>query len=369
MNEAIAVSPGMSVKPHRWQRGIGLAAGILALATFGVWLNERVSNGASGKAATTHWALVQSRTVETIVSATGTVKLKTGAEVRVGSQLSGIVQKLNVSIGSRVKRGDVIAEIDSQSIVAKVAEAQAQLARDQVALVKAERDDGRMQRLVAANATSQQQADDARANLELARATVVSSERALRSAEVDLNYVTIRAPIGGTVASVSTQQGETVAAAFATPTFATIIADNALEVVAMVDEADIGSVRVGQPVTFTTETYPDRDFHGQVVRIAPVATIVSGVVNYETGIAIDGDKSLLKPDMTTNVSIRTASRTGMFVPASAVRQGDRGAFVIVRAKGGGQIARHIVLGSRKAGEVEIARGIPSSDSVLVEEKP
>ena len=115
-------------------------------------------------------------------------------------------------------------------------------------------------------------------------------------AQVDLSYVEIRAPISGTVASITTQQGETVAASFATPTFVTIIQEAALEVIAMVDEADIGNVRRGEKVVFTTETYPDHEFQGTVTRIAPVATVLSGVVNYQVAISIERDIALLRPD-------------------------------------------------------------------------
>jgi RND family efflux transporter MFP subunit len=304
-----------------------------------------------------------------MVSATGTVKLETGAEVRVGAQLSGIVEKLNVGVGSQVARGDIIAEIDSRAVLAKVAQAEAQLAHDEVALAKARRDDGRMRRLADAEAISIQQADDARATLELAEATVNASRRALDAARVDLNYVAIRAPISGTVASVSTQQGETVAASFATPTFVTIIQENALEVVAMVDEADIGNVRIGQPVTFTTETYPDRDFAGHVTRIAPVATIVSGVVNYEVGIAVEGDRMALKPDMTTNVSISTASHPALFIPAAGVHQGSGGKYVVVRSADGAQIHRTITTGGRKGGDIEILSGLAVNTPVLMGDGP
>lgn len=361
MNAAAAT---MGTKPPRLRRWAVLAV-LLALSVAAAFFGRDLWSASPSSPIEPHWTLPQSREVDATVSATGTVKLKTGAEVRVGAQLSGIVEKLNVSIGSRVKAGDVIAEIDSRAVTASVEQARAQLAHDEVALAKAELDDARMQRLRAAQAVATQQVDDARAALQLARATVVSSRRALEMAEVSLNYVTIRAPISGTIASVSTQQGETVAAAFATPTFVTIIEDDALEVVAMVDEADIGAVRLGEPVTFTTETYPDRDFAGRVVRIAPVATIVSGVVNYEVGIAIAGDMSVLKPDMTTNVTIRTASHRGLFVPQVAIRQGPGGKFVIVRGTGGAQIRRRVVTVGRKGGDVEITRGLSGDEAVMV----
>ena len=365
---AAAATMGKGTKSP-WLRRSAVLVVLLALSAVAAFFSRDFRSANRSSQIQSHWTLPQSREVDATVSATGTVKLKTGAEVRVGAQLSGIVEKLNVSIGSRVKAGDVIAEIDSRAVMAGVEQARAQLAHDEVALAKAELDDARMERLKTAQAVATQQVDDARAALQLARATVVSSRRALQAAEVSLNYVTIRAPIGGTIASVSTQQGETVAAAFATPTFVTIIKDDALEVVAMVDEADIGTVRIGEPVTFTTETYPDRDFAGRVVRIAPVATIVSGVVNYEVGIAIMGDKSVLKPDMTANVTIRTASRRALFVPAAAIHQGPGGKFAIVRASGGVQVARRVVTAGRKGDDVEVTRGLSDNQAVLVGDGP
>lgn len=248
------------------------------------------------------------RVVSSDITATGTVRLKSGADVRVGAQISGIVEKLNVSVGSHVRAGQVIAVLDTRAIRAVIAESDATLAKDQAVLAKDALNAARMQRLLATQDVSQQQADDARAELTAQRAAVAYDGNNLVAARLNLSYATIRAPVSGIVAAVSTQQGETVAAAFATPTFVTIIQPRALEMVALVDEADIGPVRVGQPVTFTTETYPDRQFSGRVTRIAPVATIISGVVNYEVAASIDGNVDSLRPDMTATASIHTAER-------------------------------------------------------------
>lgn len=248
------------------------------------------------------------RIVSSDITATGTVQLKSGADVRVGAQISGIVEKLNVSVGSHVRAGQVIAVLDTRAIRATIAGSEATLAKDRAVLVKDALIDARMRRLLMTHDVSQQQADDAHADLAAQRATVAYDGNNLAAATLNLSYATIRAPVSGIVSSVSTQQGETVAAAFATPTFVTIIQPHALEMVAMVDEADIGPVRVGQPVTFTTETYPDRQFSGKVTRIAPTATIISGVVNYEVAASIDGNVEPLRPDMTATASIRTAER-------------------------------------------------------------
>jgi RND family efflux transporter MFP subunit len=239
------------------------------------------------------------------VNATGTIRLRVGSEVRVGSQLSGSVKKLYVTVGSHVQQGSVIAEIDDRSTRARLAGAEAQAGLDQATVERARVNYDRARKLAAQGLVPAQQEQDLQLALKEAEARYEKSLRDRDLVKVDLEYVQILAPITGTVASVSTQEGETVAASFAAPTFVTIIGEHALELVAMVDETDIASVRVGNPAVFTVDSYPARDFAGVVVRIAPKATIISGVVNYEVSIQIVEDMSLLKPDMTANVSIQT----------------------------------------------------------------
>ncbi len=236
--------------------------------------------------------------------------MRTGAEVRVGAQISGIVTQLNVSVGSHVNADDLIAKIDSRGLSARMEDAKAQIAVDESNVHKLERDLRRTRELLDAGLIPRQQAEDLEEDLRNAQAKLEKSRVDLEVVESDVPYLEIRAPISGTIASISTLQGETVAASFSTPTFVTIIADNALELVALVDETDIGSVRRGQTVVFTTETYPSREFKGVVQRIAPKATILSGVVNYEVAIAIRNAVFLLKPDMTANVTIETSKEMG-----------------------------------------------------------
>jgi RND family efflux transporter MFP subunit len=250
------------------------------------------------------------RPADPTVSATGVVRLRVGAEVRVGSQFSGIVRKLNVTVGSRIRRGEVIAEIDSAALYARLAQSRAQIAVSAQDLRRAEVELRRAQQLGDQQLVPRQQVEDLALALDDARVKLVKAQRDADVVETDRSYVLIRAPIAGTVASVSTQEGETVAAAFTAPTFVTIIDDRALELIAMVDETDIGAVGPGNPVTFTVETFPNRELAGRVERIAPKATIVSGVVNYEVTIRISGDSTALKPDMTANIAIRTAAPGG-----------------------------------------------------------
>jgi RND family efflux transporter MFP subunit len=346
---------------------IGAGTAVLLLATAAWWGWSRLADGDSNVAART-FVTPERKTVAATVLATGILRVRVGGEVRVGAQLSGIVEKLNVIVGSKIAKGDVLATIDARGLEARLAQARAQvgvleqeLKRAQVELVRGERLD--QQRLIARTEVEDRElaVNEARARLEKAR-------RDAAVVETDLKYAVIRAPITGTVASVSTQEGETVAASFSTPTFATIIEDGALELIALVDETDIGNVTVGSPVTFTVEAFPARDFTGRVERIAPRGTIISGVVNFEVMIHIDSPVDLLKPDMTANVSIRTAEREALVLPSAAVQKDDAGRYVWVEKDGQLQ-RRPVTAGTREAGSTEIRQGVAAGDRVLLSPLP
>jgi macrolide-specific efflux system membrane fusion protein len=308
------------------------------------------------------------RTLATTVIATGTVRLRVGAEVRVGSQVSGIVRKLNVTVGSHIRMGDVIAEIDSRPLEAQLAQARAQAMVAEQGVRQAEVQLARAQQLGERQLVPRQQVEDLALAVDSARATLAKAERDANVVETTLSYAVIRAPIAGTVASVSTQEGETVAASFATPTFVTIMGDHALQLVAMVDETDIGAVARGNRVTFTVEAYPDREFEGRVERVAPKATIVSGVVNYEVIIEINSAADALKPDMTSNVSMRTAERQALVVPNGVIhREGDT-RFVLVDEQGA-LARRSVTLGGREGGTTEVKKGLVVGDRVLMGPMP
>lgn len=342
-----------------WSLAAVVVAGAVALgAWYRVRPGERVNSERS-----LHVVHPEQRLVASTVNATGTVRLRVGSEVRVGSQLSGIVKKLNVTVGSHVRAGDVIAEIDDRPILARLADADAQIALDRAGLERAQVDERRAEELAAQSLIPAQQAEDLKLARNEAQAKYMKSVRDRDLVKVDLDYVDIRAPISGTIASVSTQQGETVASSFAAPTFVTIIGEHALELVAMVDETDIANVHRRDPARFTVDAYPTRDFTGIVENIAPKATIVSGVVNYEVTIKLGQDESLLKPDMTANVTIQTAQRQAVVLQADAVhREGDQ-SFVELVTKASPE-RRFVVTGNRDAGWVEIKRGVSPGESVL-----
>ena len=306
----------------------------------------------------------EQRVIGNAVNATGTVRLRVGSEVRVGSQLSGIVKKLNVTVGSHLNARDVIAEIDDAPIRARLAQAEAQAQLDRTTMERAAVNAERAQRLGTQGLIPVQQQQDLELALQEAKAKHEKSLRDRDLVKVDLGYVQIRAPISGTVASVSTQEGETVAASFTAPTFVTIIGDNSLQLVAMVDETDIANVRLGNPVSFTVDSYPSHEFPGIVESIAPKATIVSGVVNYEVTINIRKDATLLKPDMTANVSLETAKREAMLVPSKAVEHDGGQTFVYVATQNG-PVRRPVIIGAKDGESIEIKKGISLGDEVLL----
>ena len=346
---------------------IAAGAGVLLLATGAWWGWTRLAAGDSSAAVRT-FVTPERKTVAATVLATGILRVRVGGEVRVGAQLSGIVEKLNVIVGSKIRKGDVLATIDARGLEARLSQARAQVGVIAQDLKRAEVELARSERLNQERLIARTEVEDRELAVSEARARLEKARRDAAVVETDLKYAVIRSPITGTVASVSTQEGETVAASFNTPTFATIIEDGALELIALVDETDIGSVAVGSPVTFTVEAYPARDFTGRVERIAPRGTIISGVVNFEVMIRIESPVDLLKPDMTANVSIRTAEREALVLPSAAVQKDDTGRYVWVEKDGQLQ-RRTVTAGTREAGSTEIRQGLVAGDRVLLSPLP
>ena len=348
--------------------GAVIAGVVLALGLAGGAWYAFSRTGSTGDAGERVFAAPERRTMAASVLATGILRVRVGGEVRVGAQLSGIVEKLNVEVGSKIRKGDVIAAIDSSGLKARLAQAQAQIAVDEQDVRRAGVELSRAQRLGERKLVAESQVEDAQIALDQARAKLVKARRDMQVVQTDLSYAVIRSPITGTVAAVATQEGETVAASFNTPTFATVIEDGALELVAMVDETDIGNVAIGNPVVFTVESYPSEEFTGRVSRIAPRGSILSGVVNFEVMIRIESPAELLKPDMTANVSIRTAEREALVVPSAAVRREGADRYVWVE-KDGGLARRAVTVGTRDASFTEIRQGIGPADKVLVSPQP
>src|SRR5215813_2962709 len=208
-----------------------------------------------GRAGTAQIVRVGRRDIGNVVKATGIVKPRVGAEVRVGSRISGVVKRLYVRVGDRVGKGQLLADLDDRDLVARREEAEAALQQAEVNLTYATTDLQRKRQLAIEGVLARSELDLVERAATVAEKQVAAARASLAYATTQVAYGRIEAPIDGVVASSSTQEGETVAASFAAPTFVTLVDLDRLEVWAYVDETDIGRIRAAQAARFTVDTY------------------------------------------------------------------------------------------------------------------
>ena len=271
--------------------------------------------------------------IRATVSATGTVNAVT--TVLVGTQVSGTIKALFVDYNSTVRQGQLLAQIDPASFEAQVAQAAANLSlaranleKSKVALRDTVSTFERNKILFGKDFISRYDLDtsetaylSALAQIKASEAQVEQTRAALNLAQTNLRYTRIISPVNGTVISRSVDVGQTVAASFQTPTLFTIAQDlTKMQIVANIDEADIGRLLVGQPVTFTVDAYPDLTFRGNVSEIRNSPITVQNVVTYDVIVKVDNADLKLKPGMTANVSIVIDDKKGILrVPNAALR--------------------------------------------------
>jgi HlyD family secretion protein len=311
---------------------------------------------------------VMRRDLGTQAKATGVIKPMIGAEVNVGSSVSGVVMRLFVQIGDRVEKGQLLAEVDSRALTARRDADAAALQVAQANLDYAEVDFRRKQQLNEAQIISRNELDLAQKALAVARQQRDQAKATLADSNTQLGYTQIVAPIGGVVSTVTTQEGETVAASFAAPTFVTLLDLSKLEVWAYVDETDIGRIHIGQPARFTVDTYGDEEFAGVVTSIHPKAEIRDNIVDYVVVLRFTARRGfVLRPEMTTTVSIDLDRRRDVLaLPIRAVRrQGSR--TLVLRRNNGKTEQRTISTGIRDDNYWEIVAGLREGDEVVVGE--
>lgn len=253
------------------------------------------------------------------VTATGT--LNPFLNVQVGSQISGIIQRLYADFNSRVTNGQIIAQLDPATYQANVHSAEGDLANAKAALEFAQVDARRAEELGKASLISQSEFDKTMATLHQAEAQVQIKQAALERAQVDFARCTIYAPVDGIVIDRKVDVGQTVAASMNAPVLFLIANDLAkMQIDASVSEADVGTILEGQNVNFTVDAFPGRNFVGKVTQIRNSPTTVQNVVTYDTVIEVNNADLKLKPGMTANVSIVTAESKGIRkIPNSAFR--------------------------------------------------
>ena len=264
-------------------------------------------------------AKVERATISNSVTATGTIEPVN--KVEVGTQVSGIISKIYVDYNSIVKKGQVIAELDKINLESELASAKANLASSKSELDYQETNYKRMKALHDKGCISDDDFDIADLSYKKAKEAYLVQLQTVQKAQTNLGYATITSPIDGVVLSKDVEEGQTVAASFSTPTLFTIARDlTDMQVVANVDEADIGNVRDGQRVTFTVDAFPDDTFEGRVKQVRQQGEEESNVVTYEVVISAPNNDLKLKPQLTANVNIYTEEIENVVsVPAKALR--------------------------------------------------
>ncbi len=394
---------------------------LIGLSAAGIFLFRNKNNGSFPFKT----VRIVKKNISSSVLATGSVEPVIGAEVKVGARISGKVEHLYSNIGDKVEKSQIVAEIEKLDLEASVLKKEAELkaaeatfsaignqrpkdiekAKVAVGESKAslwpsldadigygyeddtfppqEKDTfaGLSVSIPLFRGTDIYNIKKSRADLELtkirykddlkiAEARVEQAKADLAFARVQLSYATIRAPISGVIASVSTQKGETVAVGLTAPTFVTIIDLNRLQVDVFVDETDIGKVKVGQKAVFTVDTYPNKDFEGIVSAIYPKAMIQENVVNYDVVIEITSPiKSLLRPDMTASVTIYQEERKGvLMLPQKAVEREAGNKVVFVRMPDDTLRRKTVKTGIRSGNDIEIVLGLNEGDVVVMQSK-
>lgn len=264
-------------------------------------------------------ARVEKATIGNSVTATGTIEPVT--KVEVGTQVSGIIDKIYVDYNSVVHKGQIIAELDKTNLMSELNSAKSNLAGAKSDLDYQRANYKRIKALYDKELVSGNEYDTALLSLRQAESTYAQRKEAVSKAQTNLGYAIITSPIDGIIISKAVEEGQTVAASYSTPTLFTIAQDlTDMRVIADVDEADIGEVEVGQRVSFTVDAYPGETFEGKVTQVRLEATTESNVVTYEVVISASNKELKLKPGLTANVTIFTLERNNIVsVPTKALR--------------------------------------------------
>lgn len=356
---------------------VWIAMILVVVIAVAVWL---LSGGKKEEKINFKQEKVATHTLQNSITATGTIEAVTS--VTVGTQVSGIVNKLYVDYNSVVKKGQVIAELDKTNLISELNTAKANLASTESNLSYQSANMKRYQILYKKGLVSADEYENALLAYRQAKEQVASSRENVQKAQTNLGYATITSPIDGTVISKSVEEGQTVAASFNTPELFTIAKDlKNMQVIANVDEADIGGVAVGNRVNFTVDAYPDDTFEGVVKQVRLEATTTNNVVTYEVVISAPNADLKLKPGLTANVTIFTkeqanilsvANKALRFTPTKETVGKD---MKIVDCKGknkvwtlnGNTLTAHSVnIGQSDAMHTQIISGIKAGQSVITE---
>ncbi len=295
-----------------------VTAAVLAASTLGgvLWFYHRAD---AGTTPSYRLGKVERGSVKSTVSATGT--LGAVRTVQVGTQVSGQIAALYVDFNDHVKKGQLIARIDPVLQQAAVQDAQAGLAKAQAVYTQTQLDYERSKKLHDQQIATDAEYNVAQSSYAQAQASLTSAKINLERAKQNLAYTNIYSPIDGVVVERAMDVGQTVAASFSAPQLFVIANDlSRMQILASVDESDIGKIESGQPVTFTVQSFPERTFTGTVDQVRLNSTTLNNVVSYTAVVSVSNEDGKLLPGMTASVKLQTASADDVLtVPSTALR--------------------------------------------------
>jgi HlyD family secretion protein len=294
------------------KRGIIIIAAVLLLAAL-AWVLLHKSTQDQERYTMTK---IERGDLEAVVSSTGTLEAVTTVEV--GTQVSGRIAKIYADFNQTVKKGDLIAMLDTSSLQMAVSEAESAYEKAKAQLKQAKQDLDRVQYLFKENIKTKNDLEQAQVNNELAVATMKSAQSSLERTRINLGYASIYAPIDGIITSRAVEVGQTVAASFSSPTLFKIANDlKKMQILALVDEGDIGQIKKGQQVRFTVQAYPNRTFSGMVSQVRLEPTTSNNVVNYTVVINVANDDGQLMPGMTATIDFIVGQAKDVLLVANA----------------------------------------------------
>ncbi len=314
MSERLGLVSGASRKVRRFRKWYWIGGGgVLALAVI-VWM---FSGGHPALSYVTQPVVKDSLTMT--VNATGT--LAPQVKVTVGAEVSGKIDALYVDYNDHVKKGQKLAQINTEATQAQLSQARAALAQSQATLIQSEATFKRYATLLKSNAMSQQSYDTARGDYARAKAGVDQSAAQVQAYETQLTKTTIYAPIDGVVLDRKVSVGQTVVAAMTTPELYILASDlTQMELDVNIDEADVGAVREGMPSSFTVDAYPNKQFEAKLISVHNASETVQNVVTYKGVLLVYNPDLLLKPGMTATAEIQTGKiANALLVPNAALR--------------------------------------------------
>ncbi len=257
--------------------------------------------------------------LNTTITSTGSLQALTTVDV--GTQVSGKIDKILVDYNSNVRKGQLLAILDTTNLALQVRNANTGLQKAQAAYEIAKVQFERDQSLYEKNFMSELDYVTSKSNYLTAKANLTSAQTSLEQAKTNLGYAFIYSPINGKIINKNVEEGQTVAASLSAPTLFTIAEDlSKMQILADVDESDIGQIKVGQTAEFTVQAYPEKTFTGKVVQIRLGSTVVSNVVNYVVVVNSDNNEGLLLPGMTATIDFYVEQRNNvLMIPNAALR--------------------------------------------------